>query len=532
MKVSVCLVAYNAGKWVGKAIESIKSQTYKDFELITVNDGSTDNTETILKSYEETSYFLQEHKNFATGANLAISKAKGEFIMFVGADDILGPDYLEKMIAGAGDSTTDYFYPNHFVPIDETNEPITPPWFYRNFTNAEDIKTFMFEFGYSPIPHPGSLIRRALFDRIGGYDENIHSEDFFFLCQNVDDMKFKMVGKAGNYFYRRLETSASNTNRKVRTGVHNESLRKLRKSKTGKQNLLVCSPWDNCWLRYYQKYFSDKYNVRACKYSSKPIESASDIEWADIVIFNWSDWFLEFWSKEKKNGRQYIAFLRSYEIWDTPFPWNVDWSKIDHLVFVNPAIRKFFLDQLDDFKTPTHFIPNAIDLDEWVFIDREKNKKISWVNDLSHKKGIQTLAQFAYHMPYDYTIFPVGGQGDIRRSFYFSQVKKVMRLNSKIAPIGRYKNIQDFLRDKSFALSTSVAEGHPNAIIEAMAVGMKPIIHNWPGASLLFPEKYVYNTIDEAVEMLEGGYSPSEYRNFIERNYSLDKVYPQIEALF
>ena len=107
-----------------------------------------------------------------------------------------------------------------------------------------------------------------------------------------------------------------------------------------------------------------------------------------------------------------------------------------------------------------------------------------------------------------------------------------MRTKNKISPIKRYDNIQEFLKDKSFALCTSIVEGHPNALLEAMAVGIKPIVHNFPGALSLFPEKYIWNTIAEAVEMLNGDYNSVEYRGFIEDNYDMNKVYPRIEALF
>ena len=151
---------------------------------------------------------------------------------------------------------------------------------------------------------------------------------------------------------------------------------------------------------------------------------------------------------------------------------------------------------------------------------------------MCHKKGVQLLAQFAFHNIYSYSIFPAGSQGDTRRSFYLNYITHAMRTNTKIAPIKRYKDVQEFLGDKSYALSTSVVEGHPNALLEAMACGLKPIIHNWPGALSLFPEHLIWNTIPEAISILEGPYDSNEYRQFVEERYDMNKVYKKIEELF
>lgn len=531
-KVSVYTVAYNAEKYIAQTVDSVLAQTYRDFEFIIVNDGSTDETEQIIKSYsdERINYIYQEHKNFAAGMNRAIVEAKGEYVLGVDSDDYIAENYLEKMVNIARDfPDIDYFYPDHFVLFNEFG---VDRWDYLDFSDNNKLATFLPENNYSPIPNQGSLKRKSLFEKTGLYEEVETCEDFAFLCKNALKIRFKRVEKAGDYFYRRLPLSNSQKS-EARKVVHAKALSEM----VDRPHLLVCSPWDNCWLRYFQKYFSEEYSVRICKYGRDASQSQDAIEWADIVFFNWSDWFLNYWSnQEKRKDKKYIAFLRSYEIWDTNNPWEVNWSNIDHLIFVNPLIRQCFLDNVQEqikgeFNTPTHFIPNGIDLDEWIFIDRKPNRKIAWVNDLCHKKGVQLLAQFAFHIPYNYSIFPAGGEGDFRRSFYFNYITHAMRINNKFLPIKRYKNVQDFLRNKGYALCTSVVEGHPNALVEAMAVGIKPIIHNFPGASTLFPEELVWNTTEEAIKILQGAYQPSVYRAFVETNYDMQKVYGKIKEL-
>jgi hypothetical protein len=65
-----------------------------------------------------------------------------------------------------------------------------------------------------------------------------------------------------------------------------------------------------------------------------------------------------------------------------------------------------------------------------------------------------------------------------------------------------------------------------------MAMGIKPIIHNFPGATLIFPEHLVYNTIEEAMEILQGDYCSEGYRQFVADCYDMNIVYNKIEELF
>jgi len=99
MKVSVIIPVYNGANYIKDALESVFSQTYKDYEIIVVNDGSTDDSEIILKPYMDTiTYIYQENKGSAEARNTGIRKAKGEYISFLDADDIWLPQKLEKQL--------------------------------------------------------------------------------------------------------------------------------------------------------------------------------------------------------------------------------------------------------------------------------------------------------------------------------------------------------------------------------------------------------------------------------------------------
>lgn len=101
-EVSVCIPVYNAEPFIGQAIESALAQTYKDFELIILDNKSTDNTLKVIRRYKDKRIRVVAHKkNLGAEANwnAAVNEARGRFIKILCADDYLYPDCLEKQFA-------------------------------------------------------------------------------------------------------------------------------------------------------------------------------------------------------------------------------------------------------------------------------------------------------------------------------------------------------------------------------------------------------------------------------------------------
>jgi teichuronic acid biosynthesis glycosyltransferase TuaG len=95
--VTIILPAYNAAQFIGQAVESVIAQTYNSWELIIINDGSTDETAIYLDSISHTSIQVihQHNRGVSAARNVGLSKAKGEYITFLDADDFLPPRSLE-----------------------------------------------------------------------------------------------------------------------------------------------------------------------------------------------------------------------------------------------------------------------------------------------------------------------------------------------------------------------------------------------------------------------------------------------------
>jgi glycosyltransferase involved in cell wall biosynthesis len=99
-KVSVNISCYNSEPYIYETIKSVLDQTFGDFEIIVIDDGSTDNTEKILKSFhdERIKYLYQDNRGLAAARNRALSLSSGEYIAFLDHDDIWLPSKLEKQV--------------------------------------------------------------------------------------------------------------------------------------------------------------------------------------------------------------------------------------------------------------------------------------------------------------------------------------------------------------------------------------------------------------------------------------------------
>lgn len=99
-KVSVITAFYNASGFLMHAIDSVLNQNYHNWELLLVNDGSTDDSQCVVQGYSDNRirYFEQENKGVAAARNLALSEMNGDFLCFLDADDILSPDSLRTRV--------------------------------------------------------------------------------------------------------------------------------------------------------------------------------------------------------------------------------------------------------------------------------------------------------------------------------------------------------------------------------------------------------------------------------------------------
>ena len=100
LKVSVVIPNFNHTRYVSEAIQSVLAQAYRSFEIIVVDDGSTDNCREVVSQFgNQVHYIWQENQGLAGARNTAIRAAEGELIALLDADDKWHPSFLEKMVS-------------------------------------------------------------------------------------------------------------------------------------------------------------------------------------------------------------------------------------------------------------------------------------------------------------------------------------------------------------------------------------------------------------------------------------------------
>lgn len=124
--VSIIMPSWNTGRFISDSIQSVLDQTYKNFELIIVDDASTDNTDKIINSFKDTRikyYKNSQNEGAAKSRNLALRKARGKWIAFLDSDDLWMPEKLEKQIKFMKENNISFSYHN-YEKIDEFSNPI------------------------------------------------------------------------------------------------------------------------------------------------------------------------------------------------------------------------------------------------------------------------------------------------------------------------------------------------------------------------------------------------------------------------
>ena len=113
-KISVIMPVYNVEEFLVACMESLVNQTFRDYEIIAVDDGSTDASAEILDSYARQYDFIRvihkKNEGQAKARNLAIQQARGEYLSFIDSDDFVKPEFLEKLYRACEETGADIAY--------------------------------------------------------------------------------------------------------------------------------------------------------------------------------------------------------------------------------------------------------------------------------------------------------------------------------------------------------------------------------------------------------------------------------------
>lgn len=279
---------------------------------------------------------------------------------------------------------------------------------------------------------------------------------------------------------------------------------------------------------------SAKYEVEKILVSNyKDIDqniSDSAINW-----FEWCDELISYASKLENAGQyKIVCRLHSYEAFTDQIR-NVNWTNVNRVIFVARHIRDYVLENSNLDKSKTVVIPNAIDFDKWKFKKRNHGFKVAYVGYINYKKGPMLLLQSIHEIVKKdsrYVLHVAGEFQDPRDVLYFNQMIPILGLNDNVKFHGWIDNLDEWLEDKNYILCTSILESQNMSVMQAMAKGIKPLIHNFVGAANIYKSDYIWSDTDELVSMLNGNsYHSNDYRNYLSGKYSLQLVQTELLKL-
>lgn len=181
--VSIIMPCYNASKFIKESIDSILNQSFEDWELIIVDDGSTDNTASIIKIYVSTDirirYFYQVNGKQGKARNLALTKANGFYLAFLDADDLWLPEKLSVQIEQIYKHDVDLVFSDSYIFNDNALNNLSQK---MNVLDAilYDKNSIQLFLEINKVPILTVLVKREKVLNVGGFSENLD-------IQNVED---------------------------------------------------------------------------------------------------------------------------------------------------------------------------------------------------------------------------------------------------------------------------------------------------------------------------------------------------------
>ncbi len=205
-EISVCIPTYNRKSYLKETLDSVFAQTFKDFEVVIVDDGSTDGTEEMVKSLGlPIRYCWQENSGDAAARNKLIELAEGKYISFIDSDDLLEADALERMVAAMEQAGTDSVAYGPYFGIDENGNIVKR---CKRKLYSGKVTEYLFQDIF--IHSCGSMFPRHIFQENQPFDTSLR------VCSDYDlwlrlSLKYPFIGLEEPTFRRRRHSDNLST---------------------------------------------------------------------------------------------------------------------------------------------------------------------------------------------------------------------------------------------------------------------------------------------------------------------------------
>lgn len=215
-KVSIITPVYNCEKYIKRCIQSLLEQTYKEIEIIMVDDGSKDRSADVIKTFQNSNdniiYMYQENSGPGVARNRAIQKATGKYLLFVDSDDYLRDDYIEELVEIAEKNKSQLVIAGYTMVFEDgRNEIKVIPEFYKRNTSEE--------WAYRISACCSRMYLREFWRKnniMFSEERDARAEDVpIVLFSNVMAQNIAIMKNAGYYYYQHSNSAMNTKSKKV-----------------------------------------------------------------------------------------------------------------------------------------------------------------------------------------------------------------------------------------------------------------------------------------------------------------------------
>lgn len=316
--------------------------------------------------------------------------------------------------------------------------------------------------------------------------------------------------------------------------------------------ITIYDPYVGKFTSDMQRYWElEGHEVRRSTYYDPQLVEGSDVLWfetSDNNILsatnpsealladdaNFKPWDLH---EHDLTGKKVIVRMIDIEVWQQHYL-APHWDVVTDIIFITPHIRNLVdIDTLHGFSGEIHTIPCAVDLSRYKYAEHSPGFNIAVIAERWASKGTSEILQIALKLKQideRYKITWLGRRSDYQwEHAYRDDFVEHNNLNIEfINYLDGEDAIDVFLEDKNYLLSGSHKEAFGYNIAEAMAKGIRPIVHRFYGADDLWPE-ITWSSIDEAIDVIiDGTYDSASYRQYlVNHGYTLDNMMQEFNKI-
>lgn len=289
--VSVIIPSYNTGRYLAEAIQSVLDQTYQDFEIIIVDDGSTDDTGEVVRQFDDSRvhYIWQANKGLAGARNTGLRASKGELVAFLDADDTCLPDKLESEVEVMLGSPGIAMVVNGWIFVDPEGSPLdtVQPW--QEHPADPDLAYWLL--GLPFVVH-GAMLRPDKLDQIGYFDETLKaSEDWDLFIRLAASGSDIVWGHRIVCTYRIHQQNMTRSGRRLLDKIR--VLDKYYAVTTNMDDQIRATAYANAWLQVANTFYMSGETAEAQVCVHHAIEACPELLHQDsnglrVVIRNWT----------------------------------------------------------------------------------------------------------------------------------------------------------------------------------------------------------------------------------------------------